>query len=509
MLQVLALVSQAIRNMEFVGCMTFPGNIWHEVTVEDFERRHAKRGMAGFMQARQLSSFVKRVEACYPCTAKTDRIVFIAGFYLAYISMRLVLRYLRPYIKTLETPAVIDYVSTLSLTLTPFNTRNIGSLCVQVRTAAMTILGSRNLIEDYIQLSATALEYNKEMKIPLYSGILVVGAQRHLHDIRKGSVYEKSEARVAAFKRNHCGEPIFDLRNTAADRVGVTDEYFWSVEEAWIHASSLHLCVIVVAMSCSRSKSIMAKIASGMNAETLEADLKQLLHAEASETSWKPALSTYDTSTCNVSQNENEPGYARSLWRLADCLFQVLSTEPGNLSQQTKQWISQVKCALPNVGHFRMQHIIGNLLLLNHRHPKTFLTACIPEAMYSFVDPNRYCDLEQFKDMISRQNTLALIKFAYTETTTPKKLSNGFLNLGGEIEEVSSISTGGALDKLIKVYDVLHAVKDDVLKHAIVEERSSARFDLAPEFQTFSAFEVLTNLCMTEHVRKDSTFGGV
>lgn len=69
--------------------------------MRDFERHRAKRGLAGFEQARNMACYAKLVAACYPATEGTDMMVFIAGFYVAYIAMRLVLRMARPYVKTL------------------------------------------------------------------------------------------------------------------------------------------------------------------------------------------------------------------------------------------------------------------------------------------------------------------------------------------------------------------------------------------------------------------------
>ena len=73
--------------------------------------------------------------------------------------------------------------------------------------------------------------------------------------------------------------------------------------------------------------------------------------------------------------------------------------------------------------------------------------------------------------------------------------------------EVNSITEGQAVDKLVKVYDTIYNVKDTILKLAVVEEKSGARFQLGRESDDFSAFEFLTNLCMSEHIRKDTVLG--
>lgn len=75
--------------------------------------------------------------------------------------------------------------------------------------------------------------------------------------------------------------------------------------------------------------------------------------------------------------------YKRSLWNVVDHFMAVL-THPEGLPQQPPKWLAKVKAGLAGVGFFRMQHLLGNLFLLNHRHLyiskslQTYITsACI------------------------------------------------------------------------------------------------------------------------------------
>ena len=288
--------------------------------------------MARFEEARDMACYVKLVAACYPTTEGTDMIVFIAGFYVAYIAMRLVLRVARPYVKTLGDathPTLNEYMCSLKLTLSYPNSDNPSDIALKVRAAALAILNTRDLLGDYIRMAGSATAHMLTTKIPAYSNILTIGAKRHLHDIRKGDVTDKPQK--CTLKRDRRGNHVFDLKT--AEHVAVTDEYFWLVEEAWMIAESLALCAIVVCMSLTRSKDLMGKIAREFvrvgSAISVE-DLRQFLLPEATNTAWKPAFSTYDTSTCNVEQTKGSERYKRSLWNVVDH-FMALFTHPQGL----------------------------------------------------------------------------------------------------------------------------------------------------------------------------------
>eukprot|EP00959_Pyramimonas_sp_CCMP1952_P463564 9485148-Pyramimonas_sp.AAC.1 len=250
--------------------------------------------------------------------------------------MRLVLRVARPYVKTLGDaahPTLNEYTCSLKLTLSYPNCDNQSDIGLRVRAAAIAILNTRDLLGDYIRMAGSGTAHKLTTKIPAYSNILTIGAKRHLHDIRKGDATDKPQK--CTLKRDRHGNHVFDLKT--AEHGAVTDEYFWLVEEAWMIAESLALCAIVACMSLFRSKILMGKIArefarvgSGISVE----DVRQLLLPEAADTAWKPAFSTYDTSTCNVEQNAGSERYKRSLWKVVDH-FMALFTHPEDLGQLT------------------------------------------------------------------------------------------------------------------------------------------------------------------------------
>jgi len=54
------------------------------------------------------------------------------------------------------------------------------------------------------------------------------------------------------------------------------------------------------------------------------------------------------------------------------------------------------------------------------------------------------------------------------------------------------------------VHQVLASIKDEALQCVVVEESTGARFELAPKSRAFAPIEILTNICMAEHVRHDA-----
>ena len=228
--------------------------------------------------------------------------------------------------------------------------------------------------------------------------------------------------------------------------------------------------------------------------------LKTLLLPEASDTSWKPANSTYDTSTCNLVQDQSHGKYFLSIWKLHED-FCKLFADGEKLPKKPSQWLRHVIKSLPGVDTFRGQRLIGNLLLLTHGFPRGCWAVLIPKPLYAFVDETEHCNLSEFRPIISKRNTLAIMRFFFMERSIPKRLSNGMLNLEKHVVITHRITDGQALDKLCEVYDVLQSIKAEALKCKIIEENSSAHFELGKESHIFAPMEYLTNLCMAEHVR--------
>lgn len=127
--------------------------------------------------------------------------------------------------------------------------------------------------------------------------------------------------------------------------------------------------------------------------------LKALLLPEASDTSWKPANSTYDTSTCNLVQDQSSGKYFLSIWKLHED-FCKLFADGEKLPKKPSQWL---------------RHVIKSQWLLTHGFPRGCWAVLIPKPLYAFVDETEHCNLSEFRPIISKRNTLAIMQFFFME----------------------------------------------------------------------------------------------
>ena len=110
---------------------------------------------------------------------------------------------------------VLDqYVCSLRLSISPLPLNETSVIALQVRACAIAFLTARCVLSDYIEASMriTTELCAKTAIIKNYSNMLVIGAQRHLHDVRKGDSTNRP-AKIN-LKRAHDGKTKFEL-NTA------------------------------------------------------------------------------------------------------------------------------------------------------------------------------------------------------------------------------------------------------------------------------------------------------
>ena len=423
---------------KYNGPTTFPGRKFANLTAQEFESHKEKRGIVNIQAARDRGCYVDTLLAYYPTFKQADEVVLICGFYLAYISARLVLRMARPLLRTLTEDAITDYVSKLSVTiLDPKPWVEKSKLFMQVRAAAMAFLSLRCILSDYVETArrAPVKKPLRQIRLTNFSNMLVVGANRHLHDIRKGDSRDRPVSVVV--KRSRDGSPRFDL--SEVPHLAPTDAYWWECELAWQRADTLLLSIIVVCLTITRSKPIMSKLARHLeqHANPSENSVKELLLPEAYDTSWKPKNSTYDTSTCNLGQDPAAASYGRSIWKIVAAFVGIFASG-ARLPCDLSDFLADVVGRLQGVSFFRGQHLIGNLALLQFRFPKECWKGLLPEGLFAFVDERKPCSLADFQKIVSRQNTLAIIRFFFTRKDKPVRLANGMLNLHGEVVTTDS-----------------------------------------------------------------------
>ena len=104
-----------------------------------------------------------------------------------------------------------QYVCSLRLSISLPIVTDTSATALQVQACAIAFLTARCVLSDYIEASMRiTMELGAKTDIiKNYSNMVVVGARRHLHDVRKGDSRDRPAKII--LKRTHDGKTKFDL----------------------------------------------------------------------------------------------------------------------------------------------------------------------------------------------------------------------------------------------------------------------------------------------------------
>ena len=269
--------------------------------------------------------------------------------------------------------------------------------------------------------------------------------------------------------------------------------------KCWVAAedSQPDIYFLLATLSLTRSPAIFSALLSCLEKQSslgVNECLAKVFDEVDLET-YKPKTLTYDTSTMSRDTiTKQVEGVMAALPNFADKL------------RSLKAWIG---IKIPDMGPFRRQHFIGNLVSLQSCHPKRALDDYIPKDMFKFVDaPEQAMSdsdgilLDVFSPLISEQNTTLVAKDFLREYSIPKRI-NGYLNVTEEVCATDA-TTSKAKRLILDAYKVLKhpSVRRDLQRTQI--ECAGAVLHLAREKQAFSFFMFLTNLCQACHSERDA-----